>query len=53
MSENAVARLNAAYREFHLGKFDRRSLMVRANAVALSAATIGMFGRLVPVAVGA
>ncbi|MEZ4507322.1 MAG: ABC transporter substrate-binding protein [Thermomicrobiales bacterium] len=48
MSERPVNKLNELYKEFLSGQIDRRTLMLRASQIGLSAAGLSMFMRGVP-----
>ncbi len=48
MSERPVNKLNELYKEFLTGQIDRRTLMLRASQIGLSAAGLSMFMRGVP-----
>ncbi len=48
MSERPVNKLNELYKEFLTGQIDRRTLMLRASQLGLSAAGLAMFARGVP-----
>jgi len=48
MSERPVNKLNELYKEFLTGQIDRRTLMLRASQIGLSAAGLAMFMRGVP-----
>jgi peptide/nickel transport system substrate-binding protein len=49
MSENRVINLNNEYQRFLDGEIDRRQLLKRAGTLGLSAATLPLFGRMIPV----
>ena len=48
MSERPVNKLNELYKEFLNGQIDRRTLMLRASGLGLSASGLAMFMRGVP-----
>jgi peptide/nickel transport system substrate-binding protein len=48
MSERPVNKLNELYKEFLSGQIDRRTLILRASQLGLSAAGMAMFARGVP-----
>ncbi len=48
MSERPVNKLNELYKEFLTGQIDRRTLMLRASQIGLSAAGLSRFMRGVP-----